>query len=82
MLPSFWVISGIAGSKYSSTYFDLHQICFATYNYYAQSKYAVNLIRGFQLPMQEVNTSADAWTSIDWLQEEEICLFLSSSHTS
>lgn len=72
MLPGIGAISGIAVSKYSSTYFHLPQICSAICNCYAISKYAVNLIRGFQLPMQEINKSLDTLTSL----EKEICFFL------
>lgn len=59
MLPGISAISGIAVSKYSSTYFCLPQIRSAICNYHAISKYAANQIRGFQLPMQEINKSAD-----------------------
>lgn len=82
MLPGIWAISGIAGSKYSSTYFHLHQICPAIYNCYALAKYAVKLIRGFWLPMQEINKSADTWTSIDSLEKEIGFLLLCSYNSS
>lgn len=75
MLPGISTISGTAVSKYSSSDFQPPQICFAVCNYYAISKYAVNLIRGFQLQMQDINTSVDTLTSIDSL-EKEICFFL------
>lgn len=81
MLPGISAISGIAVSKYSPTYFCLPQIHSAICNYYAISKHAVNQIRAFQLPMQEINKSADILTSTDSL-EKEICFFLFCGYSS